>query len=374
MSLQEIKTDYLTQWLNQLIESGIINREHLIYQNIDAFLTEQLSQPNPVTNWEQWPTLYSYCESLSALATRKGYMFYLGSKRFGLKKHRDIVAQKVSYCNPGPSLCTLDSRKLTPIYNSSPHLNNLMLLLTLLNTLDGVPCFKAPGLKKFFTIVHYDGMPLNIGTFPRQENGETFFDGIIPTIKLRKMRELYQEGNNAVHKFITENCTWVSEVNECDICDASGKVHLNVFTRFGSMGGDAESVERGLTESLKCIEASSNFLLSGNGKNCKFASLGEVCNRCKTLDVEKEPCMSAKCIHVSSDQASSQRRAHMNLNEKSLSDMNNPDYRSYGFGLLHFCKNCISSLRHYRLTDMSGTFFVAQLSSVGHLIPQKHRK
>ncbi|CAB3978287.1 Hypothetical predicted protein [Paramuricea clavata] len=62
MSLQEIKTDYLTHWLNQLIESGIINREHLIYQNIEAFLTEQLSQPNPpVTNWEQWPILYSYC-------------------------------------------------------------------------------------------------------------------------------------------------------------------------------------------------------------------------------------------------------------------------------------------------------------------------
>ena len=141
----------------------------MLYQHIDAFLTEQLSQPNPVTNWQQWPTLYSYCESLSELATRKGYMFYLGGKCYGLKDHRDIVAPTVSYSNPGPSLCTLDSRKLRLLYNSGPHLNNVM-LLTLLNTLDGIPCFQRPGLTKYFTIMHYDGMPLNIGTFPRQEN------------------------------------------------------------------------------------------------------------------------------------------------------------------------------------------------------------
>ena len=114
-------------------------------------------------------------------------MFYLGSKRFGLKEHRDVVAPAVSHCNPGPSLSTLDSRTLSPVYNSGPHLNNLMLLLTLLNPLDDVPCIEAPGLKKFLTAVHYNGMPLNIRTFPRQRNDETFFDGIIPSIKLNKM-------------------------------------------------------------------------------------------------------------------------------------------------------------------------------------------
>ena len=77
----------------------------------------------------------------------------------------------------------------------------------------------APGLKKFFTTVYYDGMLLNIGTFPRQENGETFFDGIILEIKLDKVRELYQEGNTVVHKFISENCSWISEVKEFDVCD-----------------------------------------------------------------------------------------------------------------------------------------------------------
>ena len=65
-------------------------------------------------------------------------MFYLGDKRFGLKGHRDIVAPTHSYCNPGPLLSTLDSRVLASVYNSGPHLTNLMLLLTLLDTLDGV--------------------------------------------------------------------------------------------------------------------------------------------------------------------------------------------------------------------------------------------
>jgi len=35
----------------------------------------------------------------------------------------------------------------------------------------------------------------------------------------------------------------------------------------------------------------------------------------------------------------------------------------FGFGLLYFCKNCISSLHHSRLKDMHDTFFVALLSS-----------
>ena len=138
-----------------------------MYQNIDAFLTEQLSQPNPVTNWESWPTLYSYCESLLEHASRKGYLFYLGSKRYGLKEHRNVIAPAVSYCNAGPSLSTLDSRKLSPVFNSGPHFNNVMLLLTLLNTLDNIPCFRSHGVVKYFTVVHYDGMPLKYWNIPK---------------------------------------------------------------------------------------------------------------------------------------------------------------------------------------------------------------
>ena len=143
---------------------------------------------------------------LFGLASREGYLFYLGSKRYGLKEHRNVIAPMVSYCNPRPSLSTLDSRNLPPVFHPEPHLNNLMLLLTLLNTLDNTPCFRAHGVVKYFTVLHYDGMPLNIGTFLRQHNGKTFFDGIIPTIKLSKIKELYQGGNNAVHRFISDNC------------------------------------------------------------------------------------------------------------------------------------------------------------------------
>lgn len=84
----EVEEDYLAYWLNKFISCGSITRQHLIYQNMDAFMTKQLTQPNPVTNWEHWPTLFSYCESLAEVATRKGDMFCLGGKRFGLKDHR----------------------------------------------------------------------------------------------------------------------------------------------------------------------------------------------------------------------------------------------------------------------------------------------
>ena len=49
------------------------------------------------------------------------------------------------------------------------------------------------------------------------------------------------EGNTAVHKFISENCSWISEVKEFDVCVASGTVHVNIFTKFASNGRDAES-------------------------------------------------------------------------------------------------------------------------------------
>ena len=247
-------------------------------------------------------------------------MFYLGSKRFGLKEHRDVVAPAVSHCNPGPSLSTLDSRTLFPVYNSGPHLNNLMLLLTLLNPLDDVPCIEAPGLKKFLTAVHYNGMPLNIRTFPRKRNDETFFDGIIPSIKLNKMREFYQEGNTAVHKLISENCSWISEVTEFDVCDASGKVHVNIFTKFSFAGGDAGSVKRELSEVFGCLEARSNCLLAENAKNLRFLSLHEICTRCQMLDLDNQPCISAQCIHVSSDQT------HIDLNGIASGDVNNEHY------------------------------------------------
>lgn len=215
------------------------------------------------------------------------------------------MAQIHSYYNPGPSLSTLDSRVLALVYNSGPHLSNLMSLLTLLDTLNGMPCITAHGLKKYLVVTHYDGIPLNIGTFPSQENGETLSDGIVPSIKLETMRELKQGGNTAVHKFIADNCSWISEVKEFDAFDTSGKVHVNIFTKVSSSGGDADNVKRKLCEVLEYVEACTNCILSGNAKNCKFSSSMEVCTRCKTLDFEKEPCISAKCIHVSSDQAAS---------------------------------------------------------------------
>ena len=91
----------------------------------------------------------------------------------------------------------------------------------------------------------------------------------------------------------------------------------------------------------------------------QYPSLKEVCTRCKTLDLEANPYISAHCVHVSSDQAPSQCKAHIELNNVSPNDLNDPNYRFYDF-----CRNCISALRHYRLTDMSGTFFEGLLSAV----------
>ena len=212
---------------------------------MDAFITEQLHQPYSVLDWTAWPTLYSFCKSLFNLGTRKGYRFFLGKKRYGYKHQATTAAQPLEYCFHGPSVSTLDLKKSTPVFNSGPHLHNLMLLLTILDTLDGVPTYRGNGITRYFTCNHYDGIPLNIGTFPRQENGEIMFDGLVPAIKLNQMVDLYRNGNAAVHRYIKENCEWISEVKEYDMMDASGSVNVNVFTSFGTSAGDALECERG---------------------------------------------------------------------------------------------------------------------------------
>lgn len=157
---------------------------------------------------------------MAELPTRKGYMFYFGGKCFGLKDHRDIIAPPNSYCKP--SLSTLDSQILGPVYKSGPYLKKLMLLLTLLDSLDGVPRIsRANQVYGYFAlrwnaIEHWD--------LPYAGRWKTFFDGIIRHIKLNKMRELYQRGNTAEHKFIAENCSCISEVKENDVCDASNSL------------------------------------------------------------------------------------------------------------------------------------------------------
>ena len=146
------------------------------------------------------------------------------------------------------------------------------------------------------------------------------------------------------------------------MCDASGRVHVNIYTNFSSSAGDSESVRDELKETLSCVNACTNCILKGEAKNCSYLSTKEPCTQCKNTDAVQ--CVSAMCIHVSSDQAPSQRRAHSELNKEGTTDFGDEGYRFYGLGHLHFCKNCISSLRHYRLTDMSETFYVGLLSAI----------
>lgn len=257
--------NYLAHWLKLAIDAGMVTSQHVLYQTVDAFITEQLQQPHPMSDWSAWPTLYSFCESLFNVGTRRGYRFFLGKKRYGCKGQTAVVVPSNEYCFPGPSVSTLDLKKPSPVYNNGPHLNNLMLLLTLLDTLNEIPVYQANSkCKKYFTCIHYDAMPLNIGTFPRLESAEIVFDGILPAITLDCMEGLYRNGNIDVHKYVEENCKWISEVKEFDMMDASGTVNLNVFTSFGDSGGDSESVKAELREALKCLQSCSNCILSNN--------------------------------------------------------------------------------------------------------------
>ncbi len=147
-----------------------------------------------------------------------------------MKDQKDQIAPVYRYCHPGLSLSTIDERKAEPVYTSGIHLENVALLLQILQTLDGISCYQNSSVLKFFGIMHYDGMPLNIGTFPRAEGKTVIFDGIIPPITLNQMVHLQREGTGSLKTYINEHCQWISEVNEYDITDASGSFFINAFT------------------------------------------------------------------------------------------------------------------------------------------------
>ena len=329
-------------------------------------MTEQLHQPYPVNYWQKWPTLYSYCQSLATIASRKGYNFYVGAKRYGMKDKKTQLAPVKSYCHPGPSLSTLDEKKNKPVFVSGPNLANVVLLLKILQTLDGIPCYKSNDVIKFFGIMHYDGMPLNVGTFPRVDEKNVIFDGLTPTIPSEKMIELQRHGPGELKKYISEHCTWITEVKEYDITDASGSFFINVFTEYGSAKGTSDAIKTAVSDVIQDIQVCAPCIKENRHLDCAFSTFKDACNRCKDLQKggQKVCCTSLKIIHVSSDQAAAQRKAHSELNSESSNDISNAGYVRYGFGMLHFCKNVISSARNYRLTDMSSSFTISMLTAI----------
>jgi hypothetical protein len=51
------------------------------------------------------------------------------------------------------------------------------------------------------------------------------------------MIELQRDGPGVLKKYISEHCTWITEVKEYDITDASGSFFINVFAEYGSAKG-----------------------------------------------------------------------------------------------------------------------------------------
>lgn len=101
--------------------------------------------------------------------------------------------------------------------------------------------------------------------------------------------------------------------------------------------GTSDTIKTTLSNVIKSITVCVDCVKDGEHKNCHFTSLTDPCTRCKTLQQMGQNicCTSFKIIHVSSDQLSAQRKAHVELNEVSIKDIRDSNYVQYGFGMLH---------------------------------------
>ena len=138
------------------------------------------------------------------------------------------------------------------------------------------------------------------------------------------MIELQQSGSAALSKHISESCSWVTEVCEYDVTYASGALNLNIFTSYGSSEGTSEKVKEELQSVLSSLEVFLNCIQEKKAGTCSFNSLKEPCTICRILQQSGSHvcCTSVKCLHISSDQAPSQRKAHVELNAVTSKDIN----------------------------------------------------
>lgn len=77
--------------------------------------------------------------------------------------------------------------------------------------------------------------------------------------------------------------------------DASGRVHVNIYTNFSSSAGDSESVRDELKETLSCVNACTNCILKGEAKNCSYLSTKELALSART---QMQSNVSVQCVFM----------------------------------------------------------------------------
>jgi hypothetical protein len=73
---------YLAFWLNIMINQGILEPNHLIYQQLDALMEVVMRYPRPRPHsWRMWPVLCKYVEKMNSMFSRYVQKFYLGTHK-----------------------------------------------------------------------------------------------------------------------------------------------------------------------------------------------------------------------------------------------------------------------------------------------------
>lgn len=133
-------------------------------------------------------------------------------------------------------------------------------------------CFKNDDVVKLFGVLHNDGMPLNIGTFPREDGKKVAFDGITPAIPADTMIELQRDGPSVLKKYISEHTTLISEVKEYDITDTCGSFFINTFTEYSTAKGTSDSIKAAASDVIHSLEVCAPSIKENRHLGCTFAT------------------------------------------------------------------------------------------------------
>ena len=103
--------NYTCHWKDQLIKANIIKSNSIVFQEADAYVTSILSFPNPVKNWDFWPTLELYAVKLYTSISSTALSLFRGvtNLRCTGQKERDvdIYSFAKSINHPAPSVNTI---------------------------------------------------------------------------------------------------------------------------------------------------------------------------------------------------------------------------------------------------------------------------
>ena len=142
--------NYVSHWVNILVQLEILKPDHIMFQELDALVEILLFYPHQRWQWDSWPSIKQYATKMGNTLTEGGYKLFRGTYSATKSSRLNMLKELVSSINHiAPGLSTLQRWRSPVKLESTVHIENVIALIMLYDTSDGVVHYKNDVAKRF---------------------------------------------------------------------------------------------------------------------------------------------------------------------------------------------------------------------------------